>query len=71
MGTGIIKLLVGKLLPIEEFRVKKGKGSRKNLATSIVRTVGYWGLLAILLYAMSKGVLSLNDVEEVIKTIKE
>ena len=67
MGT-IITLLTGKLLPMIGKNKKKGNETNSML---IIKTVGYWGLLIILLYAMSKGVLSLQDVESVIETIKE
>jgi len=75
MGT-LIALLVGKLLPM--VKMKKGKitvGAKdqptESTAMLIIKTVGYWGLLIILLYAMSKGVISLTDVESIIETIKE
>jgi len=76
MGAGIIALLVGKLLPM--VKLKKGKLSvnakeqpQENTAMLIIKTIGYWGILAMLLYAMSKGILSFTDVEHLIEVIKE
>ena len=68
MGT-LLTIVASKLLPMIG-KNKKKKGNESN-SMLMIKTVGYWGLLAILLFAMSKGVLSLKDVESVIEVIKE
>ena len=79
MISGIITLVVSAIKPLAEWRKAKRdakKGEEGTVQTSdavniIIKTLGLWGIIAMLLYAMSKGILTLNQVEGLIETIKE
>lgn len=75
MAAGLISFLVGVVKPLAEIRKRKQEGEGnlppQELGIIIIKTIGFWGVLAMLLFAMSKGILSLGEIEEVIKVIKE
>lgn len=71
----LLTLLIGEVVkPLAALRRKKqekGELNKNDYISTIIKTVGFWGAMIILLYAMSKGILSLSEVEGVIDAIKE
>jgi len=73
MGA-LLRVLIGVANPLAVFKKLKNKNAslqNSDIALAIVKTIGFWGLLIIILFAMSKGVFSVDDVDGLIKTIKE
>lgn len=79
MIPSIINLIAVAIKPLAEMRRAKksdehgeaGELRRSDVVLAVIKTVSFWGVVIMLLYAMSKDVISMQDFEHLIETVKE
>jgi len=79
MISAIINLIAVGIKPLAEMRRAKksnkhgesGELRSSDVALAVVKTIAFWGVVAMLIFAMSKGIISMDDFDHIIKTVKE